>query len=426
MTSATGPAPTGRRTARLPRAAAFWLVGATLLAFMFAAGAPSPLYVVYQAQWGFSATTLTTVFAVYAVALLLALVTVGALSDHLGRRPVLMSALVVGFAAMVVFVFAKDVGALLAARAVQGFATGAATGTISAYLIDLQPQRNPRLGALVNSTAPTLGLAAGGLGSGVLVQYAPHPTTLVFVLIAVVFVAAFVAVALMPETVVRQRGTGRHAALASLRPRAGVPRRIRPQFLVVVPALIATWSLGGLYLSLGPSLAAGILGVHNHLVGGLVVFSLCGAGSLGSILLRDIAPRRVMITGSLVLALGVVISLLSLAAVSTPVFFVGTVLAGLGFGSTFLGAFRTLAGLAESHERAELFAAVYVVSYLAFSLPAIVAGIAVTSVGLAHTATVYGIVVMALALGAALGLVLQRQRRTEPVCPQEEPAVTMS
>jgi MFS family permease len=426
MTSATGLAPTGRRTARLPRAAAFWLVGATLLAFMFAAGAPSPLYVVYQAKWGFSATTLTTVFAVYAVALLLALVTVGALSDHLGRRPVLMSALVVGFAAMVVFVFAKDVGALLAARAVQGFATGAATGTISAYLIDLQPKRNPRLGALVNSTAPTLGLAAGGLGSGVLVQYAPHPTTLVFVLIAVVFVAAFVAVALMPEAVRRQQGTGRHAALASLRPRAGVPRRIRPQFLVVVPALIATWSLGGLYLSLGPSLAAGILGVHNHLVGGLVVFALCGAGALGSILLRDMAPRRVMITGSLVLALGVVVSLLALAALSTPVFFVGTVFAGLGFGSTFLGAFRTLAGLAEPDERAELFAAVYMVSYLAFSLPAIVAGIAVSSVGLAHTATVYGIVVMALAIGAAVGLVLQRRPRTELLCPQEEPAVTMS
>jgi MFS family permease len=309
---------------------------------------------------------------------------------------------------------------------VQGFATGAATGTISAYLIDLQPKRNPRLGALVNSTAPTLGLAAGGLGSGVLVQYAPHPTTLVFVLIAVVFVATFVAVALMPEAVRRQQGTGRHAALASLRPRAGVPRRIRPQFLVVVPALIATWSLGGLYLSLGPSLAAGILGVHNHLVGGLVVFALCGAGALGSILLRDMAPRRVMITGSLVLALGVVVSLLALAALSTPVFFVGTVFAGLGFGSTFLGAFRTLAGLAEPDERAELFAAVYMVSYLAFSLPAIVAGIAVSSVGLAHTATVYGIVVMALAIGAAVGLVLQRRPRTELLCPQEEPAVTMS
>jgi MFS family permease len=416
MTSATGLSPTGRHTARIPRAAAFWLVGSTLLAFMFAAGAPSPLYVVYQSKWGFSATTLTTVFAVYAVALLLALVTVGALSDHLGRRPVLMAALCTDFAAMILFVLARDVGWLLAARAVQGFATGAATGTISAYLIDLQPERDPKLGALVNSTAPTVGLAAGALGAGVLVQYAPAPTTLVFVLLAVVFVAALVTVALMPETVDRK-----HGALASLRPRVGVPRHIRPQFLVVVPGLIATWALGGLYLSLGPSLAAGILGQHNHLVGGLVVFALTGAGSLGSILLRDAAPRRVMIGGSLVLAAGVVVSLVALAAPSTPLFFLGTVLAGLGFGSTFLGAFRTLAGLARPDERAELFAAVYMVSYLAFSLPAIAAGIAVTSLGLAHTATVYGTVVMVLALGATVGLLLQKPR-PERACPLHQPA----
>jgi predicted MFS family arabinose efflux permease len=396
-------------TRTLPRAAAFWLVGATLVAFMFAAGAPSPLYVVYQARWGFSAGTLTTVFAVYAIALLLALVTVGALSDHLGRRPVLLAALLIDIAAMVVFVFARDVGWLLVARAVQGVATGAATGTISAYLIDLQPARDPRLGALVNSTSPTLGLAFGALGSGVLVQYAPAPTTLVFLVLIVVFAADVVAVALMPETVVRRTG-----ALASLRPRAGVPRRIRPQFLIAAPALVATWALGGLYLSLGPSLASGILGRHNHLVGGLVVFALTGAGATGSALLRDRVPRQVMIGGSLVLALGVVVTLVALGTVSTPVFFVGTVIAGFGFGAAFLGAFRSLAGLARPDERAELFAAVYLVSYVAFSIPAIVAGIAVTDLGLTRTATIYGIVVMVLAVAAAIGLLARRPTPRPP------------
>ncbi len=412
MTSAHGlPATNRRSTVRLPRSAAFWLVGATLVAFMFAAAAPTPLYVVYQAHWGFSATTLTTVFAVYALALLLALITVGALSDHIGRRPVLLAALIVQTAAMIVFVRVGDVTWLIVARAVQGFATGAATGTISAYLVDLAPTDNPKLGPVVNTTSPTLGLAAGAVGSGVLVQYAPHPTTLVFAILTAAFAALAIGVALMPETVARKEG-----ALASLRPRVGVPARIRPKFLIALPSLVATWALGGLYLSLGPSLAAGVLHLHNHLVGGLVVTALAGSGSLASLVLREREPRGLMLGGSAVLAAGVAITLPALAIAGPAVFFTGTVVAGIGFGTSFIGAFRTLAGLARPDERAELFAALYLVSYLAFSIPAVIAGMITTRAGLTATATGYGIVVMALAL-VALGalLVHDRMARRAPV-----------
>jgi len=154
-------------------------------------------------------------------------------------------------------------------------------------LIDLQPVRNPRLGALVNSTAPSVGLATGALGSGLLVQFAPAPTALVFAVLVVAFAAALLGVALMPETARRRPG-----AVASLRPRVSVPRRIRPDFLVVTPCLVATWALGGLYLSLGPSLAAGVLHIQSHLIGGLVIFALAGMGVVGSLALRDGAPRR--------------------------------------------------------------------------------------------------------------------------------------
>ncbi len=419
---ATRDAVVDRGPARLPRTAAFWALGAILLAFLFAASAPSPLYVVYQARWGFSAATLTTVFAVYALALLIALVTVGALSDDVGRRPVLAAALLVEALSMVLFIAADGVGWLLAARAVQGLATGTATGAISASLIDLQPERNPRLGALVNSTAPSVGLATGALGSGLLVQFAPAPTTLVFAALVVAFAAALLGVALMPETARRRPG-----AVASLRPRVSVPRRIRPDFLVVTPCLIATWALGGLYLSLGPSLAAGVLHIQSHLVGGLVIFALTGMGVIGSLTLRDGASRRVMVVGSMVLAVGAGVTLLALALTSTVVFFLGTAIAGFGFGTAFLGAFRTLSVLAEPGERAELFATVYVVNYLAFSLPAIAAGLAASPLGLRRTATVYGVVVILFAMSAVLGLDARRSRKASrtatdpqaaPSCPQ--------
>jgi Major Facilitator Superfamily len=399
--------PAARAVRRLPRTVGFWLLGTTLLAFMGAASAPSPLYVVYQHRWGFSATTLTTVFAVYALALLIALLTVGGLSDFVGRRPVLIAALLAETVAMILFLTAGDVGTLLAARTVQGLATGAATGAISAGLVDLQP--GPRLGPLVNSVSPTLGLAAGALGSGSLVQYAPAPTTLVFALLTAVFLILAAATVLLPDLV-----TPRPGATASLRPRAAVPAPARAVFLASMPCLVATWAMGGLYLSLGGSLTASVLHIGNHLVGGLVVTVLTGAGAVASVVVRDRAPHRVMVAGSAALAAGTAVTLLALAAASTSLFFVGTAVAGCGFGTAFLGAFRSLAVLAGPAQRAELFASVYVVSYLAFSVPAVVAG-AVPSFGLRATATAYGAVVIALALMAVVsGAVRSRAARPAP------------
>ncbi|GII54057.1 MFS transporter [Planotetraspora thailandica] len=402
------PPSTGRAGRRIPRAAGFWLLGVTLLVFMAASSTPSPLYVVYQQRWGFSSATLTAVFAVYVVALLVALLTVGGLSDHLGRRPVLAAALLVEAVAMGVFMSAHGVGVLLLARVVQGLATGAAAGAISAAVVDFQP--SPWLGALMNSVAPALGLAVGALGAGLLVQYAPAPTILPFAVLAAVFVLLIVSVAFLPEPVAR-----RHGAFASLRPRASVPPRARRAFLAAVPCLVATWALGGLYLSLGGSITASVLHVSNHLVGGLVVTTLTGAAAVSSIVVRDMAPRRVMAGGSAMLAVGTGLTLAAVAASSVPLFFVGTAVAGCGFGAAFLGAFRSLAQLAEPSERAELFASVYVVSYLGFSVPAVVAGLAVPHAGLRSVATAYGALVIALALVAVVTGVARRRPGSEPL-----------
>ncbi|MFD9002331.1 MFS transporter [Streptomyces sp. NPDC059582] len=382
---------------RMPRPVGFWLLAVTLLAILAASAAPSPLYVVYQHRWNFSPATLTTIFAVYVVALLVALLIVGGLSDFIGRRPVLAAALVVEAASMVVFLTADGVGPLLVARTLQGLATGAAVGAIGAGLLDLEPSPRSPLGPLLNSVAPAAGLAAGALGTGALVEYAPAPTVLVFALFAALFVLLAAAVAFLPEPV-----TPRPGALASLRPRVAVPSGARREFLAATPSLVATWAMGGLYLALGPSVVAGVLHIGSHLVGGLVVTALFGAGAIASLLVRDLAPRRVTAAGSLVLAVGTGLTLLALVGPSTPLFFIGTAVAGAGFGSSFLGSFRSLAVLAGPTERAELFASVYILSYLALSVPAVVAGLEVPSYGLRTTTTVYGVVAIVLALLAAL------------------------
>ncbi|WP_246869065.1 MFS transporter [Saccharopolyspora sp. ASAGF58] len=375
---------------RLSRAAAFWTLAATLLTFMCAAAAPSPLYSVYQAEWRFSAITLTVIFAVYAIALLAALVTVGALSDHVGRRPALLAALAITVA-MVAFIAADGSGWLLAARILQGTATGLATGATSACLVDLRPQLAP----LINTATPGIGLGAGAIGSGLLVEYAPAPTTLVYVLLLAACAAGAVGVALMPETSPRRPG-----ALASLRPEFGVPGNAHGRFLAVVPILITTWSMTGFYMSLGPSLAIELLGINNHLVGGFVVCCLMGTSAIGSLVFRRRNPRAAIIAGSPLLLVGLLGTLAALAATSAPLFFASTMITGFGFGGAFLGAFGSVSRLAEPNRRAALFATVYTVNYSAFSLPTVAAGVAVTQVGLGVTANAYAI---AVAVVAAVG-----------------------
>ena len=191
---------------KFSRAASFWLL-ATVLAFMlFAASAPSPLYVVYQARWHFSSLTLTAIFGVYVLALLATLLITGRLSDHLGRRPVVLLAVVVQIVSMVAFIAARGVGMLFAARVLQGLGTGLATGALSAWLLDLQPPDNPRQGSLVASVAPVAGLAAGALVSGLLVQYGPDPLHLVFSLLCAVYALAFAAMPVIDDVAKRTPG----------------------------------------------------------------------------------------------------------------------------------------------------------------------------------------------------------------------------
>ena len=221
----------------LSRRGGFWTLAAILGSLLFASSAPSPLYVVYQAKWGFSAITLTSVFAVYALALLGALLVIGSLSDHLGRRPVLLVALVVQIAAMLAFAGAQGVGWLFVARILQGLATGTAMGAITAALLDLQPRSKPWMGALVGAAAPLSGLALGALCAGLLADYGPSPLRLVFWLLVAAFVVAALAVLILPETVTREPGWRR-----ALRPQLAVPRRMRGAFVAALPSLAATWA----------------------------------------------------------------------------------------------------------------------------------------------------------------------------------------
>jgi MFS family permease len=376
----------------LSRGVSFSLLTILFVLLLCAASAPSPLYPVYQAKWGFPAITLTAIYASYAFGAIAALLVAGRLSDHLGRRPVLLLALVLEVVGMLVFIVADGVTLLFVGRLVVGVATGIAAGALSAWLIDLQPPGNPRLGSLTGGVAVILGLGLGAFISGLLVQYAPYPLQLVYVLLAGAYLLAAVGIAVVADPVERRPGW-----VASLRPVVGVPPRARSMFIAAAPALVGMWALGGLYLALGPSLAISIVGSDSRVAGGLLIFALTGTGAVASVLLRRFDAELMLVRGCVVLIAGVAVTLVGVWLRSAVVLYAGSVVAGIGLGPAFSAYVRTIAPLAPPEGRGGLLGAMYLSTYLSFSIPAVIAGAAVTLYGLRDTTLVYGVAVMVLA-----------------------------
>ncbi|HEY6957669.1 MAG TPA: MFS transporter [Candidatus Limnocylindria bacterium] len=384
--------PAGTRSRGVPVRVSFWLLAVMLAACLFAASAPSALYAVWAARFHFPPSTLTEIYAVYAFGALVALLITGRLSDHIGRRRVVVIALVIQVAGVLSFVAARGVGELFIGRTLQGIGTGVASGAISAWLLDLQPRDDQRRGGLVGGIAPIAGLGTGALVAGLLVEYGPDPQHLVFSLLAGFFALALVVAFAIPDVAPPRAGW-----LRSLRPELGVPPAARGAFIASVPSIVAIWALGGLYLSLGPSLATSLLDSDSRVAGGAVVAALLGTGAVASAVVASRDARTVVKRASLLLIVGVAVTLVAVAVRSPAFLYAGSVLAGLGHGPAFSALFRSLAPLAPADKRGGLVAAIYVVLYLSFSIPAIVAGVAVGAFGLRDTTYAYGAAVIALA-----------------------------
>ena len=393
------------RRMALPQTAGFWLVAGVLVLSLFAATAPSPLYRVYQHQLRFSALTLTAIFAVYSVAVLVTLLVFGSVSDYVGRRPVIVAALAFNMGGCALFLAAHSVGLLVAARVLQGVAVGAGIGALGAAMIDLQPGGSS-LASTGTSAGNFLGQSTGALCASLLAQYGPAPTHLIWWLLLGGLAAAAAGILAMAEP-----GTRRPGVLASLRPRVGVPRQARVAFVVATPCLIAAWGLCGFYLSLGPSLAVQVIGSPNLVWGGLVIFLLTGVAAAAAVAGAGVPAGGAMLVGCLILFGGVAITFGAIATGTAAAFLAGTAVAGVGFGLAFLGAFEMVSALAPPAERAGLVAAIFIVNFLAFSIPAVIAGWAVTRYGLHRTALVYCAVVAALVAAAAGSLMLRSDAR---------------
>ncbi|TPW77038.1 MFS transporter [Schumannella sp. 10F1B-5-1] len=377
------------------RGLGFTLAGVATTLMLAGASAPSPFYPELEARLGIGALGVTIAFAIYAVVLLAALLTAGSISDHVGRRPVIAIGFVVLTGAVLLLWHAESGGMLYLARAVQGAASGVLVSTLSASIQDFAPTRNRHRATLVNALAPGIGLAGGTVASGILLENVADAASWTFGPIAVIYLALAAAIWLVPETSRREPGWQR-----SLAPRAAVPAAARRIFVVSVPVVLAGWATGGLFFSLGPTIVRTELGVDGILGDALVVALLPASGAVAGFALRNRRPIVPAVYGAAALAVGTALMIVALTTASLPIYLVAVIVAGTGFGTAFMGTIGSLVPLAAPHERAELFASLYIAAYLSFGIPAVVAGLLTGMLGLHTTVLAYAVVV-ALAAGVA-------------------------
>jgi MFS family permease len=407
--AAVGGDARGRGT--LSGRAAYALAAAVVGLGLFASVTPSPLYQSYSTLWHFSPLTLTLVYATYAFGVLATLLLAGRVSDQVGRRPVLLVALGVLMISTVLFMVADSAAWLFVARGVQGVATGAALSAASAALLDLHPRRDPTGVALANGVASAIGLGLGLLVSSSLVQLGSAPLVLPYATLLALFAVAFALALRMPEPVLER------SRLRLTPQRPSVPAAVRGPFFLAGLAVLSSWSIGGLFFSLGPQLSAHLFDSSNVIVENIGVVALAGTAALAQLLLGRTAPWIGASAGSLTLAAGTILIVVATAAGSGGTFLAGVVLGGIGFGVAFLGGLRALVAVIPPEHRAAVMSAFYVVAYASLSVPAVLAGALVSHLGLETTFETFGSVVAGIAL-----IVAAEAWRTRPRTLREAPA----
>ena len=386
------PSPAGLRGSPGPRRVAFWLLALVLTITMLGTTLPTPLYVIYQDRWHFSAAVVTVTFAVYAAAVMVTLLLAGRSSDQAGRRPVLAVALGASALSTVVFILAPGVWALIAARIVSGLSAGLMTGTATAALTELVPAPASRRASLVATAANMAGLGLGPLIAGLFAQYAPHPTTLVFEVYLAVLAVAGLLLLLVPETVrTRTRPALRFAGL-------GMPERGRDEFIAAAVAAFAAFALLGLFSSLVPGFIAGQLHQGSHAVQGAVVFLLFAVGTVTQVALSRLPSRRVMLAGLSLFLAALVLIVAALAESAMALFLAGTVAGGVASGAIFLGSLATANRLAPPGRRGHVVSTFFLACYAGLIIPVVGVGVLSGFTGTFPAVLTFSILLAALSL----------------------------
>lgn len=373
---ATIPAIAARAERRtVPHGAGFWVIAVAFLSVMAFSTLPTPLYALYQQRDGFPTAVITIVFAAYAVGVVASLFLAGHISDWLGRRRIILAAILVELLSAVVFLLWPDVAGLLLARFVSGVGVGALTATATAHLSELRAVARPDEGPAVSRVVSTLvnmgGLALGPLVAGVLAVTVSDPLTVPYAVFVVILVLAAIAVVFVPETVERRE------ELPAYRPqRVSVPAAARGTFWSAAAGAFAAFAIFGLFTSLAPSFIAGSLHETSRLLAGAVAFGVFAAAAIAQVAFASVPTRVGLVIAVVAMVLGLGSFATGIVAGSLLLFVIGGIVAGAGVGVLFRVSLAVAGSLAAPETRGEVLAAMFLAAYIGLALPVLLLGVA--------------------------------------------------
>lgn len=376
-----------------------WAVAFAFFTVLAFSTVPTPLYALYQARDGFSTFMITVIFAAYALGVIAALFFAGHVSDWFGRRRSLLPAIGFALLSALIFLFWRAAIGLIVARVISGIGVGMMTATATAHIADLdrahRPDSRSRRAQVLATVANLGGLGAGPLVAGLLVQYGGRPLATPFIVFLVVLAAALVAVAFTPETVTVSSPTPRY------RPqRVAVPENARGRYIGAALAGVAAFSVFGLLTALAPSLLAGTLHEHSHLLAGIPAFAAFSAAVVAQLISSGWSLRRQLLLGRLAMIAGVALVVLAVWLPALAPFMVGAVAAGFGAGLLFKGGIATVSQIASKANLAESLAGFFLAAYLGLTVPVLGLGILAQLIALRLALTIFAVLVVAGVIGA--------------------------
>jgi len=382
---------------------AFGMLAYAFAAIMVGTTLPTPMYALYGEQMHFAVLTTTVIYATYAGGVLFALLAFGRWSDAIGRRPVLLAGVVFAVASAAVFLVAHSVPMLLVGRVLSGLSAGIFTGTATAAVIEAAPENWRTRAAAVATVANIGGLGTGPLLAGLLVEYAPGPLHLSFIVHIVLALLAGAAVLIVPETSQRTGSIGVQ--------RLSVPAEVRAVFVIAALAAFAGFAVTGLFTAVAPSFLSQVVGITNHAVAGLIACSIFAASAVAQVAARTMNPQRAVAIGCAILVAGMVILAVALHFSSLAGLIAAAVVSGIGQGISFSRGLAAVAERTPPGRRAEVSSTYFVVAYVAISLPVVGEGLAARRWGLQTAGVTFAIAVAILSIICLVAILAQEARQ---------------
>jgi MFS family permease len=340
-----------------------------IVATFATAAAPIPLYNIYRVEDGFTNFGISMAVVTYSAGTLTALLILGRLSNHLGRRPTSIISLGLLLVGCVLLLNVHGIGTLLAGRLLTGLGTGLASSSLTSYLVDAAPARPAWLASVASSQGPMLGLTIGAIASGALVQFGPWPRELIYLVCGAFLVLAAGLIVMSPETVMPTPGARR-----SLIPTVRVPARVVHLLPVSAAVFLATWATGAFYQAVVPALVEDQLHTSSPFILGLVFAAYMAPSVLGAPIGSQFTPAGGQRIGMVIFLAGMIGIIIAINAGALMIFIIATVLAGAGQGIAISATTRGLLHGSALADRAPIFSTIYLICYSGATFPSLISG----------------------------------------------------